>query len=146
MNSKPTNPKDAIGSDKLPIHLWPETATIMGAVGMLAGMLKYGRSNFRPMGARASIYFDGARRHLGRWFEGEDLDPDDKVSHLALALANIAILIDAQAAGTLNDDRMVAGGFHKLLAELTPEVARLKAQYADKSPHHFTIADSREVV
>ena len=71
---KPTNPKDAIGSGKLPLHLWPTTATALGCISMLNGMLKYGRSNFRAVGIRASIYYDAAMRHLNAWFEGEDDD------------------------------------------------------------------------
>ena len=50
--TKPTNPKDAVGSDKLPLHLWPTTATVVGALGLLDGALKYGRSNFRAVGVR----------------------------------------------------------------------------------------------
>lgn len=142
-HSKPANPKDLIGSGKLPLHLWPTTATALGAMGLLDGMLKYGRSNFREIGVRASIYYDAALRHLGAWFEGEDLDPDSGLPHLAHALACLAILVDAQAAGKLNDDRMVAGGYRALVTELTPHVARLKALHAGKDPKHYTIADSR---
>lgn len=145
MDTKPTNPKDAIGSDKLPLHLWPETATALGALGLLDGAGKYGRSNFREIGVRASIYYDAARRHLNAWFEGEEADPDSSLPHLAHALACLAILVDAQAAGKLNDDRMVAGGYRKLVNELTPHVARLKALHADKSPKHYTIVDSQVV-
>lgn len=61
---KPTNPKDLIGSGKLPLHLWPTTATAMGCIGLLEGMLKYGRSNWREAGVRASIYVDACKRHL----------------------------------------------------------------------------------
>ncbi len=135
---KPTNPKDAIGSDKLPLHLWPATATAMGSVAMLNGMLKYGRSNFRAIGVRSSIYIDAAQRHLTAWFEGEEVDPDDGVPHLAAALACIAILIDAEAAGKLNDDRMYAGGYRAILDRLTPHVARLKKLHASRAPKHYT--------
>lgn len=142
---KPSNnPKDAIGSDKLPLHLWPETATILGSLGLLEGMLKYGRSNFRAIGVRASIYYDACRRHLNKWFEGEDTDPDSGLPHLAHALACLAILVDAQAAGKLNDDRMIQGGYAELVAEMTPHVKRLKALHADKSPKHYTIADKKD--
>ncbi|ATI15718.1 hypothetical protein [Bordetella phage vB_BbrM_PHB04] len=141
--NKPTNPKDAIGSGKLPLHLWPTTATALGALGLLDGMLKYGRSNFREIGVRASIYYDAACRHLNAWFEGEEVDPDSGLPHLAHALACLAILVDAQAAGKLNDDRMVAGGYRALVTELTPHVARLKALHAGKDPKHYTIADNR---
>lgn len=140
--TKPSNPKDAIGAGKLPLHLWPVTATALGSLGLLDGMLKYGRSNFRAIGVRASIYYDAACRHLNAWFEGEDLDPDSGLPHLAHALACLAILVDAQAAGKLNDDRMMPGGYRAFVESLTPHVARLKALHADKSPRHYTIADA----
>jgi len=141
---KATNPKDAIGCDKLPLHLWPETATALGCLGLLDGALKYGRSNFRVIGVRASIYYDAARRHLNAWFEGEDIDPDSGLPHLAHALATIAIVIDAQAAGKLNDDRMTPGGYRALVNDLTPHVVRLKEKHADKAPKHYSITDKAE--
>ena len=144
MTSKPTNPKDAIGSDKLPLHLWPAAATALGSVGLLNGALKYGRANFRAIGVRASIYKDAAARHLDAWFEGEEVDPDDGVPHLAAVLACIAIIVDAQAAGKLNDDRSIAGGYRAAIDALTPHVARLKKHHAGKSPKHYTIEDSAE--
>jgi hypothetical protein len=137
---KPTNPKDLIGSGKLPLHLWPVTATALGSLGLLDGMLKYGRSNFRAVGVRASIYYDAASRHLNAWFEGEAVDPDSGLPHLAHALACLAIIVDAEAAGKLNDDRMHPGGYRELINSLTPHVARLKEVHADKSPQHYTIA------
>lgn len=153
---KPSNPKDAIGSGKLPLHLWPNTASALGCLGLLDGMCKYGRSNWRVAGVRASIYYDAAKRHLDKWFEGQDIDEEfdgegnlvggSGLPHLAHALACLAILVDAQAAGKLTDDRMVAGGYHDFLARLTPHVARLKALHADKDPKHYTIADNDEAL
>lgn len=139
---KPTNPKDAIGSDKLPIHLWPATATAMGCLGLLDGALKYGRSNYRAIGIRMSIYVDAMKRHADALFEGEDIDPDSGLPHLAHILACAAIVVDAQAAGMLTDDRQYPGGYRKLVTELTPHVARLKALHASKAPKHYTIADA----
>ena len=139
---KPTNPKDAIGSDKLPIHLWPATATALGSIAMLNGMLKYGRSNFRAVGVKTSIYIDAAKRHLDAFFEGEECDPDDGVPHLAAALACIAIIVDARAAGKLNDDRQIAGGYRQFVGELTPHVKRLKELHKDCAPKHYTKADN----
>lgn len=140
--TKPTNPKDLIGTNKVPMHLWPETASALGALALLDGALKYGRGNWRVAGVRASIYVDATRRHLAKWFEGEDIDPDSGLPHLAHALASIAILVDAGAAGKLVDDRQVQGGFLKLIDSLTPMVAQLRERHADKSPKHYTIADS----
>ena len=139
---KDTNPKDAIGSGKIPMHLWPDTASAMGCIGLLDGMLKYGRSNFRVMGIRSSIYYDACRRHIDAWFSGEDYDRDSGVPHLSHALACLAIIVDAQAAGKFVDDRMVKGGYRKVMDDLTPHVARLKALHANKNPRHFTIQDN----
>lgn len=142
LQTKLTNPKDHIGSDKLPFHLWPETATIMGAMGLLDGALKYGRSNWRVAGVRGSIYYDALRRHANALFEGEDIDPDSGLPHEAHALACLAIIVDAKAAGKYVDDRMYPGGYRELLDELTPHVARLKEKHKDKDPKHYTIQDA----
>ena len=144
--TKPSNPKDMVGSDKIPFHLWPETASAMGAMAILDGNLKYGRTNWRAAGVKVSIYYDALRRHMNAYFdEGEDIDPDSGLSHLSHALACIAIIIDADAAGKLTDDRLVHGGYRKLINQLTPHVGRLKEKHADKKPRHYTIADSKEV-
>lgn len=143
VSDKPSNPKDLIGSNKLPLHLWPETATALGCLATLEGNLKYGRTNWRAAGVKASIYFDACKRHINAWFdEGEDNDPDSGLPHLAHALACLAIIVDAQAAGKLTDDRLIRGGYRKLVEEITPHVARLKEKHADKKPRHYTIADS----
>ena len=141
MSSKPSNPKDIIGSDKIPFHLWPETATALGALGLLDGALKYGRANFRVIGVRASIYYDALRRHMNKWFEGEETDPDSGLPHLAHALACLAILVDAQAAGKLNDDRQVKGGYIEYVQDLTHHVKRLKESHKE-TPKHYTIEDT----
>jgi len=141
---KPTdteNPKDAIGSGKLALHLWPATATMMGSIGLLNGMLKYGRTNWLAAGVRASIYYDACHRHLDAWFSGEDIDPDDNVPHLAAALACLAIIVDAGAAGKLRDDRSYTNGYRNLRDMLSPLVAQLKEQHKDKDPKHWTIGD-----
>ncbi len=136
---KPSNPKDLVGSSKLPLHLWPETATALGCLGMLDGGLKYGRANWREIGVKASIYYDAARRHLNAWFEGENTDPDSGLPHLAHALSCLAIIIDASAAGKLTDDRQYPGGYRTLINELTPHVERLKKLHEGKNPQHYSI-------
>jgi len=141
VEAKQTNPKDAIGCNKLPLHLWPETATAMGCVALLEGACKYGRSNFRPMGVRASIYYDACRRHLNAWFEGENLDPDSGVNHLGHALACLAVLVDAEVAGVLNDDRMYPVNYRPFIDDLTKHVGRIKSRYADRNVKHWTIQD-----
>jgi len=143
-NLKSTNPKDLIGSDKIPIHLFPVTAVIYGTMALLDGALKYGRANWRAAGVRASIYYDALNRHMSKWFEGQDIDEDSGLPHLAHAMACIVILIDAIEAGKLKDDRMYKGGYLELLKKMTPEVKRLKEKYKDKNPKHWTIDDNEK--
>lgn len=140
--AKNPNPKDSIGSSKIPLHLWPETASIMGSLGLLDGSGKYGRGNYRASPVRASIYYDAAKRHLNGWFSGRPCDPDSGLPDLAHALACIAIIVDAQAAGTLVDDRDYNSGYAKFIDEMTPFVKLLQDKHADKSPKHYTIADN----
>ena len=115
----------------------------MGCIGFLEGYCKYGRNNYRVLGVRASVYYDAAKRHLDAWFDGEDLSPEG-IPHLANLLACVAIIVDAQAAGKLNDDRNVKGGYRNLISYLTPFVAELKEKYKDKNPKHYSINDNEK--
>lgn len=135
---KPSNPKDAVGSDKLPLHLWPTTATALGCLAFLDGALKYGRANWREIGVRSSIYYDALNRHMNAWFEGEDTDPDSGIPHLAHALGCLAILADAQAAGKLTDDRAYPAKYREYVESLTPHVKRLKELRKQHRPKHYT--------
>ena len=139
---KPTNPKDIIGSDKIPFHLWPEVASAHGALGLLDGALKYGRANWRAKGVKVSIYIDACRRHLNAYMEGEEHAGDSGVHHLGHALACLAIILDGRAKGNLVDDRQYPGGYFKTIEELTPLVKAIKERHAGKDVKHYTIADT----
>jgi hypothetical protein len=104
--TKPTNPKDAIGSSKPPLSCVSMPVMFEVGAAMLEGSCKYGRHNYRVAGVRASVYFDAAMRHLARWWEGEDLDPDSGVSHITKCIAGLVVLRDAQINGMVAfDDR-----------------------------------------
>lgn len=142
MSEKPTNPKDLIGSNKLPLGLVPATSIAYQSLGHLEGNLKYGLVNWREMGVRSSIYVDAAMRHLFlKWYHGgEWCDPDTRVPHLGSALACIGIIIDAYECGKLIDDRprpvpAIEDSAHRL----ERVVAHLRGIHADKTPVHFTI-------
>jgi hypothetical protein len=77
---------------------------------MLDGSAKYGRHNWRVIGVRASVYYEAALRHLMRYWEGEDLDPDSGVHHLAHVSACCLIARDAAMCDKLDDDRPVVVG------------------------------------
>ena len=71
----------------------------------LHGDLKYGRYNWREAGVRASVYYDAALRHLAAWYEGEDIDPDSGIHHIAHAITGLAVLRDSMIQGNWVDDR-----------------------------------------
>lgn len=142
MENKDTNPKDLVASDKMPFHVWPTTATFMGGLGMLEGMLKYGRSNFREKGIRVTVYTDALERHIHAFKAGEDIDPESGLPHLAKILSCAAVLLDASVLGNITDDREYKGGGYLALVDAwTPAVKALKAKYADRNPKHYTIQD-----
>lgn len=142
MSTKPTNPKDVIGSGKLPLELVPDTATAYMALSFLEGALKYGRFNWRIAGVRASIYAAAMRRHLNKWWNGEDADPKTEVHHLASVMACCAIILDAKLVGKLTDDRPPRAAMGALIASLEATAARLRETFAEHNPKQYTIADS----
>lgn len=99
------NPKDLLGAKKVSISKFPVVALIHGAHAMMNGAEKYGPYNWREKDVQASIYVDAACRHLGAWFEREEIAEDSGVHHLGHALACVAILLDAKENGCLIDDR-----------------------------------------
>jgi len=110
VNTKDTNPKDAIGVKKLAYSMLPWRALTGVALAMQEGALKYRRHNYRVAGVRASVYFDACLRHVGSWWEGEENAPDGaQLHHLDYAIASLLILRDGMYHGNLNDDRPPKG-------------------------------------
>jgi hypothetical protein len=142
---KETNPKDVIGSTKVPFDLVPESAIAEMATSFLEGALKYGRFNWRVMGVRASIYYSAMRRHMAKWYNGEDEDAVTTVHHLASVMACCAIIIDSKLCGKLTDDRPPRVGVSGRIDELAEKVAHLKHVFEGCSPYQYTIADSCEL-
>lgn len=101
----PENPKDTIGSRKLPLSTLPWAVLAEAAAGMGEGALKYGKHNYEVVGIRNSIYFDATMRHLIAWFLGEDIDPDSGLPHITKALTSLLVLRDAQIYNKVTDDR-----------------------------------------
>lgn len=143
-DAKPTNPKDAIGSGKLPLDLVPDTIEGEVALAYLEGALKYGRFNWRVAGVRASIYRAALRRHLARWWNGEDRDKVTRVKHLASVIACAGILLDAELCGKLTDDRPPAVDLDKLF-NVEDQIAHLKDLFKDHDPKQWTIHDAEQL-
>lgn len=133
---KPTNPKDAIGVRKAPMSTVPGGVLAEIGVALLEGAAKYGRSNYRASGGRASVYYDAAMRHMIAWWEGEDIDAESGLSHVTKAIASLVVLRDVMMRGNLTDDRPPASApFYERLNALAAEVLD---RHADKAPVHVT--------
>jgi hypothetical protein len=139
-----TNPKKQYGLASIPLHMWSPLASAYGALGLYNGSLKYGSANFANTPVEASIYIAAAQRHLAAWASGEEFDPADGVPNLGGVLANVAILLEARAAGTLIDDRLSMAGYLKERDTLKDIVKKLQEVHAGKNPRHYTIADKKE--
>lgn len=139
---KPTNPKDRAATSRLDISLFPETAVVYGALGCTEGDLKYGGYNWRVAGVLASVYYAAARRHMMKWFNGEECDPKTGVPHLASALSDIAIIVDAKEKNMLKDDRPPKTDMGKLLGDFESQVKHLQ-QLFPEGPNRFTEAGEK---
>lgn len=105
MIKKETNPKDSVGSTKVPYHLVPSEVIGGIALAMLEGALKYGAYNYRVAGVRYSIYYDALQRHIKAWWNGEDIDKESGLPHIYKSLACLVVLADSIHIGNANDDR-----------------------------------------
>lgn len=134
---KPTNPKDRSAISKIDLTLFPDTAVAYGALAMTEGDLKYGGYNYRPAGVLASVYIAAARRHLSKWFNGEEVDPLTQVPHLGSALACIGVIIDSFECGSLADDRPPKVELSPLMERFELKVKHLQKLYPN-GPERFT--------
>ena len=132
-----TNPKAVIGAASLPLSLFSPLGVAYGCLGKYNGMLKYGLNNYVGTNVVASIYVDAIKRHLDKWLSGEEVDEIDGVPHLGAILANVDILINAQAEGTLVDDRGLSTAYSKELKRLTPLIKSLQELHKGKNPKHY---------
>lgn len=142
---KPSNPKDLIGSTKVPLGLVPSLTMAYLAVGHLEGDLKYGRVNWREAGVRFSIYLDAMLRHIMKLRDGEWADPITTVPHLANILCCASIIIDAKHADKLIDDRPKANAATSdVIDEMSGVVKTLQDLFKDKKPTDYFIDGPKE--
>jgi len=108
------NPKKAMGDTKLRMDLLPPAALIEMAKALQYGALYakkkdgsrgYGEWNWRETNIDYKTYLAGLVRHIERCIEREDFDPDSRAHVLGHVMAGCAIVLDAQACGTLVDNR-----------------------------------------
>lgn len=105
LNTKSTNPKDAVGIKKVPMSVLSGPVLMEIGLGMMEGARKYGRHNYRVAGVRGSVYFDAVMRHLWLWYEGQDIDPESGLNHITKAMSALHVMRDAMLNDKFTDDR-----------------------------------------
>lgn len=141
LETKETNPKDAVGIKKAPMSCVSAAVLMEMGLAMMEGARKYGRHNYRASGVRASVYYDAAMRHLMAWWEGEDVDPDSGLSHITKVLSCLSVLRDSQIMGNGVDDRPVRLPNGINTVELNKKAADLIEKYPECVPPY--VYDSR---
>lgn len=98
------NPKDLIGVKKAPVRLVPPALVIGAAPVMALGAKKYGPYNWRDYPVKLSVYLEAIERHYLAVKDGQWLDPESGEPHVAHIASCVAIILDAQALGQLEED------------------------------------------
>lgn len=113
------NPKDRIGDTKPQLHLIPASACILESLVLALGGQKYGPFNWRTKRIRGTVYASAMLRHLLAWIDGEDVDPESGLSHIAHIRAGGGILLDAMSLDSWIDDRPTRGAAADLIRQHT---------------------------
>jgi hypothetical protein len=85
--------------DLLPVHPLTEIARVL-----TFGATKYDERNWEK-GFDWSRIYGAALRHLLAWWDGEDLDPETSMSHLAHAATCVMFLLEYEKTKAGVDDR-----------------------------------------
>lgn len=146
-DTKLSNPKELVGAAKIDLGLVPDTAMVALAQAFLEGATKYGRYNWRLAGVSAATYHAALKRHVAKWWNGQDRDPETGVHHLANAMACIAIMFDAEVYSKLTDNRPPCpdpDAVARMIDESAALGKHLKELFKNHNPHQPTIADTQE--
>lgn len=89
-------------------HLLPTDAVRSIVKVLTFGAVKYAPRNWEK-GMNWSRPYSALHRHVTAWFEGERLDPETGLPHLAHAGCCILFLLAYELRGIGNDDRPAGG-------------------------------------
>lgn len=126
------NPKQAYGDKKPALAQLPLVGMIAQSLAHMDGDYKYGFRNWRRDPVEAITYVNAAFRHLMLWAEGDEDARDTGVPNLGAVMACCAILLDAQANGTLIDNRSKSPAACDALHDAEKNVAHLKKLALDR--------------
>lgn len=105
MTDENLNPKQGAARHKAPLRLALSTSLVEMSLALEDGAYKYGECNYRESNIALSVYIDATLRHLMALWNGEDFARDSRVKHAGHIMACMHVILDAEAHGTLVDDR-----------------------------------------
>lgn len=76
-----------LGVDQIPVEMLEELARVFDY-----GAKKYARDNWKK-GVPWHEFYGSALRHIFKWWQGEDIDPESNCLHLAHAICNLTFLL-----------------------------------------------------
>jgi hypothetical protein len=123
------NPKTGAGRAKVPLEECPPVACAWMALALENGGLKYGERNWRDSEVPLKTYLGAMRRHIDLVIDGEDNAKDSGLPHLAHVMAGCAVVLDAQAQGTLKDDRPTHGRASEEFERIQGLIPDLRAKW-----------------
>lgn len=86
------------------LSLIPFVAEVAMAQAFMYGSKKYGRYNYCK-GHDLSQLIASAKRHISKFYAGEDVDNESGIHHLGHAMVNLAMILQEIELGTIKDDR-----------------------------------------
>jgi hypothetical protein len=86
--------KDDAGKTRF--HLLPVRALRTVVDVLTYGASRYGADNWRHVEFARERYFDAALRHIYAWWDGEQLDPESGLPHLAHAICSLIFLLEGR--------------------------------------------------
>lgn len=101
------NPKTQFGITKPRDTYTPPIPYLEYSLAHLQGALKYGPFNWRDDPVTMSTYLDAAISHINKFRAGLNRASDTDIHELGHAMTCLSIIIDAQAYGTITDDRWI---------------------------------------
>lgn len=136
------NPKDALAANKWPIHVVPDSLSVIAALAFTEGALKYGQFNWRAKPVRMSVYLGALTRHTKQLNSGQWEDPKTRVPHISYILACAGIIGDAEIFGTLIDDRPpLQPELPEYMDKHMDIVKHLNEIFKEHNPHQYTAKD-----
>lgn len=112
------NPKTVAGRAKPDATVISPFAMLWITAVMEFGAKKYGPFNWRDKAIPTRTYIAAMQRHMDEYESGVDRASDSRLPHLAHIAASCIILMDAEQAGTLHDDRFKSEGFEAVMNEI----------------------------